>query len=118
MDAGLYVAPGDPYLGKTLEVADVYYQTPRAPGYHFVQQYVEGDASPPRMLPGSLQDRISLELARRQAYPYVDPFESITLQMANELGNMDPRQQAYEAVLREAEHRIAQGQPIRRARPR
>jgi hypothetical protein len=108
MDAGLYVHPGDPYLGKAIEVADVYYQTPRAPGYHFQQQYTEGEPSPPRMLPGSLEDRIALELARREAY---NPSEYAT-------GRLDPRQAAYDAALREAERRVAQGQPIRRGRPR
>lgn len=98
--AGVAIDPGDPYLGKVLESGQLYYQHPKVPGYHFEQSWMEGDARPPAMLPGSLDQRIALELARRDA--------------DGAYGLMDPSQRAYDAIISEAQRRARMGQPMRR----
>jgi hypothetical protein len=93
---GVRVQPEDPYLGSTLSVSDLFYQTPKVPGHYFEQQSVDGAWRPPTMIPGSLNDAILLDL--------VSPYER------------DRNVQAYQDVRNEAMRRAASGNPIRRPR--
>lgn len=111
-NAGVYVHPGDPYLGKAIEAADLYYEHPNVPGYHFQQQHVEGDSTPPRMLPGPLESRIALELAKQQAYGGYENYFDAPYREA-----MSPQMSAYQAIVAEADRRARfDRQPIRRPR--
>lgn len=112
--AGAYIDPGDPYLGRTLSMGNLYYQAPQAPGYHFQQQYVEGEARPPVMLPGSLDSRIALELARQQELNAQE--EMLALGGVSPADEMSPRMRAYQAIVEEADRRARRGQPLRRGR--
>ena len=98
--AGINVDGGDAYLGRTLEMGDLYYQHPNVPGYHFQQQFVEGDSRPPQMMPGSLDQMIALELAKREAgYDRYDPFDR------EAPGELPRAAAAYEQVLDQAQRR-------------
>lgn len=100
--AGIDIDPGDPYIGKVLGLGDLYYQSPQVPGYHFQQRYVEGEARPPVMLPGGLDERIALELALRDAIDTED---------------ISPAQRAYANILSEVDRRArVEGRPLQRRR--
>lgn len=92
--AGTYISPGDEYIGRVLGGGDIYYQHPRVPGYHFEQQILEGRPGPPRMLPGSLDERIALEIANREARR-----DEMSLERT------DPAMAAYQQIVYEAMQR-------------
>jgi hypothetical protein len=103
---GIDIDDGDPYLGRTISVGDLYYQTPRVPDHYFVQQALDGDFRPPLMVPGTLDDAIRGQLAYQET---------------DESGyHGDPRMaaqaRAHDAVLAEARRRAASGRPFRRPR--
>lgn len=111
--AGVNIDPGDPYFGKRLEMGELYYQTPRVPGHHFQQRYVEGRPRPPVMLPGSLDERIALELAiQDERFAREQALEGGPV----EFNDLSPSQRAYDTVLAEVDRRARQGQPLRRQR--
>jgi hypothetical protein len=61
LNVATYISPGDPYLGKTIEMGYILAEDPKKPGQHIQIDMVEGNYSNPQIIPGSLDRRLALE---------------------------------------------------------